>query len=125
MRVLLANGPRSYRDVLSGTLEALYPDFEILTAEPCELDQEVLRSSPHLVVCSRITPVVESNAPVWIELYPGHTSGAVVDVRGERQAIPEMDFEKLLSTVDRARLLFVPVQKPEPGAAMPMPFRAI
>ena len=109
MRMLLANGPRSYRDVLSGTLKVLYPDFEILTAEPYDLDEGVLRSSPHLVVCSRITPVVESNAPVWIELYPGHTSGAVVDVGGERQAILEMGFEKLLSTVDRARLLFTPV----------------
>ena len=109
MRLLLANGPRAYRDVLAGTLEVLHPDFEILTAEPVELDEEVLRTSPHLVICSRITPTVESNAPVWIELYPGHTSGAVVDLLGEREAIPEMGFEKLLSTIERAKLFCVPV----------------
>ena len=109
MRILLANEPRAYRDVISGTLEALHPEFEILTAEPLEIDEEVLRASPHLVICSRITTVVESNAPVWIELYPGHTSGAVVDLLGEREAIPEMGFDRLLSTIDRARLLCVPV----------------
>ena len=108
MRILLANEPRAYRDVISGTLGVLYPDFEILTAEPKELGEELLRSSPHLVICSRITPIIEANAPVWIELYPGHTSGAVVDLRGEREAIPEMNFERLLSTIDRARALFVP-----------------
>ena len=109
MRILLANEPRAYRDVISGTLEALHPDLDVLTAEPAELDEEVLRVSPHLVICSRITPVVESKAPVWIELYPGHTSGAVVELMGEREAIPEMNFEKLLSTVERAKRFCVPV----------------
>ncbi|QIN80396.1 hypothetical protein GBA65_19850 [Rubrobacter marinus] len=107
MRVLLANEPRAYRDVISGTLEALRPELEILTAEPGELDAEVLRLSPHFVLCSRVTPVVESRAPVWIELYPDQAPGAVVDLRGEREVLPEMRFEKLLSTVDRARLSFV------------------
>lgn len=107
MRILLANEPRAYRDVISGTVEALRPGFEVLTAEPAKLDEEVLRLSPHLVICSRVTPVVESKAPVWIELYPGHASGAVVELQGEREAILEMDFEKLLSTIDRAGSLFV------------------
>ena len=69
---------------------------------------DTLRLSPHLVICSRTTTVVEANALVWIELYPGHTSCAVVELMGQRETIPEMDFEKLLSTIERAKRFCVP-----------------
>ena len=65
--------------------------------------------APSPAICSRVTPVIDSDAPVWIELYPGHISGAVVDLLGEREAVPEMGFDKLLSTIDRARHFRVPV----------------
>lgn len=106
MLVLIANDPRAYREAISGTLEALRPGFEVLMVEPGNLDEEVLRMAPHLVVCSRVSNIIEERAPVWIELYPGHSSGAVVQIADERTAIPEMDFETLLSTVDRAGLLY-------------------
>ena len=105
MRVLVANQPRAYRDVISGALQALRPDLDVATADPGDLDEEVRRLSPYLVICSRVTGAVDSLAPAWIELYPGHSAGAVVRLREEPYAVPEMDFETLLSTVDRAWLL--------------------
>ena len=106
MHVLVANEPRAYRDVISGALRALRPGLDVATAEPEELDREfLLRLSPQLVVCSEVTQAIESFAPAWIELYPGHSGGAVVCIGDERKAFPEMCFETLLSTVDRAGLL--------------------
>lgn len=80
----------------------LRPRFEVTTAEPDDLDETVLCLSPHLVVCSRVTAVVEAEAPAWIELYPCHFSRAVVRLHGERSTLPGMDFETLLATADEA-----------------------
>src|SRR5437762_2668083 len=59
MRMLVANELRSYREVIGTTLQALKPNVEVLIIEPEELDREVERSTPDLVLCSHLTPAVE------------------------------------------------------------------
>lgn len=102
MRLLVANEPRSYRETLSTVIAQLRPRLEVLTAEPTDLDREVLRSLPDLVVCSRLSGAVELEAPAWIELYPEGTSQTVVSMNGERYTYPGMDFDTLLSILDHA-----------------------
>ena len=101
VRVLIANEPGMYREVISSTLKELRPSVEIFTAEPCDLEEEFLRLLPHLVVCSQTPKLVEISAPVWVELYPNGAPHAVVkDVDGSRITLSRIDFDTLLSIVD-------------------------
>lgn len=103
VRVLVANEPTIYREVISGALRELRPDVEVFTAAPEDLDGEFLRLLPRLVVCSVLTALVERDASAWIELYPGGTSGAVVGgLDGRRYILGGPDFSDLLSILDDA-----------------------
>ena len=72
-RVLLANELCSYREVMAATIGCLRPDVEVFTVEPEDLDGEVVRLAPDLVLCSWLTPMV-AGLPNWVVLYPGHES---------------------------------------------------
>lgn len=100
LKVVLANEPRAYREVISTVLKALRPDAEVFTVNPEDLNREFVRLAPHLVVCSRITELVDRAAPAWIELYPNGSSHAVVSLAGDRATYTEMDLETLISIFD-------------------------
>jgi hypothetical protein len=65
-----------------------------------------LRHAAGFVVCSRSTPLIEREALTWVELYPNHTSGALVSLAGERKAFESMNFDTLLSVLDKAQRLY-------------------
>ncbi len=102
LRVLVANEPRAYRETISTVIAQVRPHLEILTTEPADLDWKVQRLLPELVVCSGLSRTVESEAPAWIDLYPEGASQTVVSINGKRYTHPGMDFDTLLSTIDRA-----------------------
>jgi len=98
---LIANRPAMYREVISAALRERRPGLEVFTADPEDLEGEFLRLMPQLVVCSRLTKRVEHEAPVWIELYPGGASHAVVgNPDGSRTLLPGLDFDTLLTILD-------------------------
>ena len=105
MRVMVANEPRSYRETISYAIAELRPGIEVLTVEPEDLDDEVLRVSPQLVVCSQVTDLVEREAPAWIELYPDLGSESVVSLDGQMTIYPDMDLDTILSIVDETKRL--------------------
>jgi hypothetical protein len=102
----MAHSLLSYREVISTALKVLRPHLEIFTADAEDLDEEFGRLRPHLVVCSRVTEVVEREAFAWIELYPEHGSESVVSICGHKRVYPEMDLETLLSVLDEAERLY-------------------
>ncbi len=80
----------------------------LVATEPENLDREFLRLLPQLVVCSRLTRLVEHNAPSWVELYPGGVSCAVVGrLGGRRHTLASMDSATLLSILDNAKQAYV------------------
>ena len=106
MRVMVANEPRSYRETIAYALAELRPNAEVLTVDPEDLERELLRVSPQLVVCSRVTRLIKREAPAWIELYPDLASESVVGFDGQRITYPDIDLETVLSIVDEAERLF-------------------
>ena len=106
MRVLVANEPFVYREVISAAFQELRPHVEVISVEPEHLDREFLRLVPHLVVCSRVTALVKRGAVAWVELYPEHASRAVVSLAGEETTSDAIDFTALLSILDRAESLY-------------------
>jgi hypothetical protein len=107
MRALVANDPRVYREVISDALKRLSPMIEVSTAEPEDLDQEVARLRPHLVICSRISPAARAGCQAWLVLYPEGKDRAEIGCNGgEHTALVEgVGVRDLLSVVDETELL--------------------
>jgi hypothetical protein len=102
-RVLVACELQSYRQVFVATFRELGPDVEVFEAEEEDLDREVERLDPDLVVCSRLTARVEDHAPSWVELYPGSEAYSVISVLGELSTVEEIQLSDLLSIIDRTK----------------------
>jgi len=102
MRIVVANDPLAYRDVIGSTVRVLRPDVDVVTVAPDELEKAMLDSAPDLVVCSRLTAAVDARARAWIMLYPDGASGATISVAGERTTVADIDFLGLLTAIDRA-----------------------
>ncbi len=79
----------------------LRPNFEILTAEPEELEARILGLAPYVVICSGATGVVRERVPFWVELYPDYGSRSVVGIEGSRTTIEDIQLSDLLSILDR------------------------
>jgi hypothetical protein len=99
-RVLLANEPRTYREVLFEALPWRRPGLEVEIAEPGTLDAEVERLHPHLVVCSRDRGTARNDCLTWVRLYPNGENLAEIFTAGGRATIVGFGFGDLLSVVD-------------------------
>ncbi|MGB3635236.1 MAG: hypothetical protein WA982_14435 [Rubrobacteraceae bacterium] len=98
----MANEPRAYRESISEALCALRPDVGVTSVQPGVLEKSVALHAPHVVVCSEVVPIVRETVPIWIELYPGHSSKSIVSIEGRRTEIEDIQLPELLSIVDRA-----------------------
>ena len=99
-RILLANEPRLYREVIAGALRIVRPHLEVIVVEPEDLDAAVVRLAPDLVLCSRLTEVVETRPRAWVVLYPDMETRAVIAIAGERHTVAaDFPFTGLLSVI--------------------------
>jgi hypothetical protein len=108
MRALVANEPRSYREVLADTLQQLRPQVEVSTVDPDVLDAEVERIDPHLVVCSQNRgPIRDKDLAweCWVNLYPGGENLAEITTVGGRAMLVGISFGDFLSVVDGTEFL--------------------
>jgi hypothetical protein len=100
-RILVANELTSYRQAIAIIFRELHPNVEVLEVHPETLDWEVARLGPDLVICSRITAVVEERAANWIELYPERKPFSTFCIGGERRAMEVVQLSDLLSVCAR------------------------
>lgn len=103
LRVMVSNAPRSYRDAMAATLAQLRPEMEVVVVEPDRIDGELSRLAPDVLLCSGLTPLVETAVPVWVDLYPGGVRTAVVCEDGRLSTFPDMDLRGLLELLDRTQ----------------------
>ena len=101
LRVLVANAPLSYRETMAATIRMLRPNVEVLLVNPEALDREVESLYPDMVLCSRVTPLVESRVSVWVDLYPDGDRLATVSIGGRRTETAGLELDDLLSIIDR------------------------
>jgi hypothetical protein len=105
MQILIAFGDkyRVYSEALAGAIQQHRPHIEAVNAGLEELEQEVSRLNPCLLICSRL-PIRHSNSTSssWIELSvePDHLSRIRVGERSWEVLNPTL--EDLLSVVDEA-----------------------
>ena len=105
IRILVANEPRSYREVLAAALRKLRAHVKVIVVEPDDVDAEVVLQRPHLVLCSRLTAPVQSCLLGWVVLYPDGARRAVVNVGGQRTVMPDLELANVLAIVDQAQRL--------------------
>lgn len=105
IRIVVGIEPRSYREAIATTVQDVRPHAEVVAVEPVALEQMVACHLPHLVVCSRLSEVVETRPLAWILLYPDGASVAVVSLAGQKATVPDLDFAGLLEVVDHTELL--------------------
>lgn len=101
--ILVANELASYRESIAAVLRISLPDAEVFEADSADLNREVLRLRPDLVICSRVTSLVEGRVPNWIELYPDCDPHSTFSVRGERYTKEQVDLDDLLAVAGRPR----------------------
>ena len=101
MRILMANEPRSHREVFAGALRVLRPHVEVITVMPDALESEAPRLRPDAVVSSRITPALRTATGHWMEvrLEDGMLRIRTSDAGRSRDPDPGLDV--LLQFVDR------------------------
>ena len=102
MRVLLANEPRSHREVFAGALRALRPNLEVITVKPDALEGEAPRLRPDAVVCSRVTPGLQTAAGRWMEIRLEDGKLLVRTSDAGRYRDPNPGLDVLLAFVDRS-----------------------
>jgi hypothetical protein len=95
-RILVANELTSYRQSIAIVIGELHPHVDVLEVHPETLDWEVARVCPDLVICSRVTTVVEERAANWIELYADCSPFSTFCIGGERTAMEEVQLSDLL-----------------------------
>ncbi len=100
--VLVANELASYRESIAAVLRFSFPDLEVFEATPADLNREVLRLRPGLVICSRTTSLIRERVPNWVELHPECDPLSVFCLDGERFVKEQVDLSDLISIVDRS-----------------------
>ena len=105
MRILLANEPRAYREVIAAAFQQLRPQHEVTTVAPNDLDAEVVRLDPQFVLCSRLTPGVQTRPIAWVMLYPEGEPWAMIYMEGQRTTVPNLEFSRLLAIIDQTEEL--------------------
>lgn len=101
--VVLANEPRAYRDTLSVAIRLLRPEAEVIVTDPETLDDMVMSHAPRVVICSRLTSVVETLVESWMVLYPEGDETALQHVAGERKRIHGIDLAGIARLIDQAK----------------------
>ena len=101
-RIVVANEPRSYREALAVACQVLRPEVEVILAEPVDLDAEVVRLDPQLVLCSQLTEGLRTGSRAWVVLYPGGAARAVISVAGHRVTTGDLGVAALAVVIDQA-----------------------
>ncbi len=100
--IVVANEPRSYREAMAVACRVLRPEVEVILAEPQDLDAEVVRLDPQLVLCSRLTEGLRTGSRAWVVLYPGGEARAVISVAGHCVTTGDIGFAALAAVIDQA-----------------------
>lgn len=105
IRVLVAfeDEYRTYRDVIAAAIRVSRPHIEVATAGVGELEEEITRFDPQIVVCSHPNTSDASGELAWVEISLDRVEPAKVYIAGrysERSSLPAL--EMLLAVVDEA-----------------------
>jgi hypothetical protein len=108
MHIIVATEPRSYREILSAVLQVLRPMVTIALIGPEQLEHEVVRMKPQIVLCSHATPAIEAHSLAWIIFYPN--GQRIVEIRSGQLHVTsgDLDLNGLLAFIDDTAAVSIP-----------------
>jgi hypothetical protein len=101
-KILVAVEPRPDRSVIARAIQALRPHLKVAIVEPDELQAEVARLDPTLVISSQPKPATSDGGPAWVEFRPYEEASAKVCIGGRFVRLYEPGLDDLISVVDEA-----------------------
>jgi hypothetical protein len=110
--ILLANEPRSYREVIAGALRQQRPRWPIADVEPEVLPAHLGRCAREFVIASQLSEPVRQRAFGWVLLYPDFEDRATIGFAGHETTVEGLDFDGLLAVLDRAETVALAAGQP-------------
>jgi site-specific recombinase len=95
-RILVANELASYRQTLAIVLRELRPHVEVFETTSEDLEGEISRLRPDLVICSRVTFALRQRVANWVELYPECKPYSTFYIDGQHRAKQDVQLSDLL-----------------------------
>ena len=106
VRILIANTPRMYREVLALSIHRRRPDFEVLLAPPWSLDGEAERFGPHVLVQGPdeedMPPVLPDGVLCRIRLLDTGRMDATIELDGTASEVHDVSLEALFEVLEEA-----------------------
>lgn len=112
MLIAYEDSHRSYGQALEGAVRALKPGAEVSVVQARELEAEIGRFDPHLVVCNRPNTVDSGGRAAWARLSDEPDEPSEFCVGGRRRGLENPGFEELLEIVDETEELVRGGQEP-------------
>ena len=107
MRVLVANTPLMYRESLALSIQRARPNFEVLIANPENVDGEVESLAPHALV--RDDDGVETSSPdgvvCWVGIIIDDHLNARISVNGKISEIHDVSLDEFIAALDETERL--------------------
>ena len=105
MRILMANEPRAYREVLAAAIQNLRPNVDLVNVEPAGADDAIMRMRPQLVICSVLTQFLHTLPRAWILLYPDGAATSIISIQGQRTTTDSLELSDILSIIEEVASL--------------------
>ncbi len=105
MRVLITVVPRMYRNTLERVLKEERPDLEVSSADPKDLDRELSRFKPHLLVSGELSPGADDIVLCWVHILYEDSLTANVRVGERHFTLHDPSLEDLLGAIDETEQL--------------------
>lgn len=105
VRILIANTPRMYRESLALSIHQHRPDFEVLIANPNELNGQIERLSPQVLVRDDDGAATESPDGVvcWVGIKIDNHLHARIAVNGRISELHDVSLEEFLAALDETK----------------------
>jgi hypothetical protein len=103
IRVLVTLELRTYREMIARALQYSRPQAAVSVSPPDDLDSEMERLEPHVVICSQSTQLVRDGALCCVEmLIVGQNLRAIVSIKGvDSTIVPNINLAELEGLIDR------------------------
>jgi hypothetical protein len=107
MRVLVVHEDsyRSYGQTMVGAIRGLRPQTEAALAQVRELEAEVGRLDPHLVICNRQNSIDPGGRAAWARLSDEPDEPSEFCLAGRRWGSENPDLEEVLAIIDEMERL--------------------
>ena len=105
MLIIYEDSHRSYGEALVRAVRASRPDLEVELAHLRELEAELERFDPHLVVCSRSNPFEVGTRAAWVLLSDDPEEPSEVCINGQHRRLENPGLEEMLAIIDETERL--------------------